>query len=175
MFSRLYWGQHFLTDVIFGMIFGIVFTFLIEWVIKLIPGKIKSFFKGNKLYLYVGVLAILIYFGLLFFEFVFGVVSRKVYKFVGVTLAMTLGYFLDEKYIHFESNQGFGIGVLKFIISSVIAIGLYVAAEMFLTFIPFVYFVVYFVITLILTTLLPLLFNKIFKCKRGVNGDCSSK
>lgn len=175
MFSRLYWGQHFLSDVIFGMIFGILFTFVIQGIIKLIPSKIKDFFKGKKLYAYVGVLTILIYLGLLFFEFVFGIVSRKVYKFVGVTLAMTLGYFTDEKYIHYDSRQGFWVGVLKFLIAAIVAAVLYMFAELFLIFIPFIYFAVYFVITLILTTLLPLLFKKIFKNKRGANGDGSCK
>jgi len=163
MISRLYWGQHYLSDVVVGMMFGMSIPFVLDWLLTILPQKITRFFTLNKLFVVLGVLSFVIFIFLLILEIVFGVWSSVVYKFLGVFVAMSIGYFVDYKFIHYNSNQGFKIGVLKYIIALIVCVGLYFVIDLIFSIDGYINFIVYLFLGIICTIILPILFKFLFK------------
>lgn len=163
MISRLYWGQHYLTDVLVGMMFGLSIPFALDWFIQILPNSIKNFFTVDKMYLILGILGGLVFLVLLPLEFAIGFVSNKAYKFVAVFIAMSIGYFVDKKCIHYNSYQGFKIGVIKIIISLFVLVGLYILLQLIIPIKGYICFLVYLFLGLICTIILPILFKLIFR------------
>ena len=161
MISRMYWGQHYLTDVIVGMMFGISIPFVLDFIFSKIPKSFKDKFTQDRIFLIIGVLSMIVSLVCFMLEFGIGFYSRKVYKFSAILLAMSLGYFLDAKYIKFEPKQGWVWGIFKFLIVVVVLGGLYYLMTLFIPLKGFFYFVIYFVLGIVGTVALPAIFKVI--------------
>lgn len=159
MISRMYWGQHYLSDVIMGMIFGIAIPFVLEYIFSLFPKSFKRKFNTDRVFLAIGVLAGFVAIVLFVLEFGLSFYSSKLYKFTAIILAMSFGYFIDCKYIKFNPKQGWIWGIFKFIITIVVLVGMYYIMVMSISLRGYLYFVVYFILGLIACVGLPAVFK----------------
>lgn len=160
MISRLYWGQHYLSDVVIGMMFGISIPFVIDFVLSCIPQPFKDKFTYDRMILIVGIIALAVASVAFILEMSSGFYSRKVYKFSAVLIALALGYFVDEKYIKYNPNQGFWWGVLKCAITTIVMVGLYLSFTLIIKLTAgYLYFFVYFLIGLVVSIVLPFVFR----------------
>ncbi|MBQ7351587.1 MAG: phosphatase PAP2 family protein [Clostridia bacterium] len=165
MISRMFWGQHYLSDVCVGMMFGLVLPFLFDWLLSFVPKKWKDAITPKRVFVFLGILSSVLFVLFLILELTVGFYSRKVYKFLGVFIAISLGYFVDNKWIRYESNQGWKIGCIKFILSICVVSLLYWVISLIVPIVTFVYFIVYLFLGLVCTILLPMLFKILFKEK----------
>lgn len=159
MISRMYWGQHYLSDVVAGMMFGIGLPFVLEWVFKLIPPSFKEKFTTDRLYLLIGFCAICVACVCFILDFSMSFYSKRVYKFTAVILSLSFGYFVESRYIHFNPKQGWIWGIFKFAISVIVLAGGYWILTSFIPLQGYFYFVVYFVLGLVGTIVLPAIFK----------------
>lgn len=174
MLSRMYWGQHFLSDVVVGMMFGISVIYFMDWLITILPNKVKELFTLNRIYVGLGVVALILFIIILMLDIFAGFNVDVAYKFCGVFFAMSIGYFVDKKWIGYESCQGFKIGLLKALISVSIIALLYWALSVMFRINSYIIFVVYLFLGLICTTILPVIFKKLFKVKVD-NENCRDR
>jgi len=165
MISRMYLGQHYLSDVLTGLSLGLALPFVFDSIINFVPKNIREKFTPKFLFLALGLVTTIVFLILLGFDLYFNFASRKVYKFLGVFMAMSIGYFVDKKFIHYKENQGFLIGLLKFVISSIVIISMYIVIIQFVVLKTYNYFLVYLFLGLICTIILPLCFKFMFKKK----------
>jgi len=165
MISRMYWGQHYLSDVVVGMMFGITIPFVIDWLLFILPNKFKSFFTVDKMFLMLGVLSIILFVVLLSLEMAIDFVAIKAYKFIAVFLAMSIGYIVDKKLINYQASQGVLKGLFKFAISVLLVVSLYLLCDWILPISGWICFVVYLFLGLVCTIILPLVYKFMFKKK----------
>ncbi len=163
MVSRMFWGQHYLTDVVVGMMFGIAIPFILSALIRIIPKKIKDFCTIDRLYMFVGIVALILAIVLIIINIIKGTSVDKAYKFSAVFIAMAVGYWINKKKIKYNANQGFKIGLLKAMITIFVIVGLYALINLIFPIKSYMYFVVYLFLGLICTIILPILFKLIFK------------
>lgn len=163
MFSRLYWGQHFLTDTLAGAIIGIVFFVCVELILSKLPQNFKNKFTLNRMYLFVIIVASVAFGGFFVLQLVKNVVKAKVYKISAVFIAMGVGYFVNKKYIKYEQNWGEARTIYKGLILYAIWAVFLLITNFWLKLAGILIFVMYLLISLICTILLPLIFKRIWK------------
>lgn len=163
MFSRMYWGQHYLSDTIVGALIGLSVPFIIDYALFLCPNKWKEKFTLDLICKILFIACICGFGVMLVADIVWAFASRKVYTFLGVYTAMSLGYLLDNKYIHYEEKSNCKFFWLKLIITYVAVVGIYLLLDLILPINGFVYYLVYLFLGLVVSIGLPLLFNAIFK------------
>lgn len=174
MFSRMYWGQHYLSDTIVGALVGLAVPFIIDYALYLCPKKWKDKFTLD-LICKILVVACICGFGvMLVADIAWGIASRKVYTFLGVYTAMSLGYLLDNKYIHYEEKSSCKIFWLKLIITYAVVVGLYFLLDLILPISGFVYYLVYLFLGLVVSIGLPLLFKTIFKNNTNIDSEINA-
>ncbi len=163
MLSRMYWGQHYLTDVLVGMTFGLAVPFFLDFLFSIMPEKIKNFFNVERLYNIIVLCAIIIAIVAGFIQIFAGKSLDLLYKFSAVFIVMSIGYFLNKKKIKYISNQGFKIGLYKALIMLAVVVGLYCLFNLIFDIYGIVLFVVYLFLGAICTIILPIVFKHIFK------------
>ena len=163
MVSRMYWGQHYLTDVLVGMMFGIAVPFFLNFLFGVMPDKIKNFFSVDRLYNIVSVCSVVVAITAICLQFFAGKTVDLLYKFSAVFIVMAIGYFINKNKIRYMSNQGFKVGILKALIMLVSVIGLYALINLIFDIYGVILFVVYLFLGAICTIILPILFKLIFK------------
>ena len=163
MISRMYWGQHYLTDVVVGMMFGLAIPFFLDFVLGIMPEKIKKFFTVERIYNIIFVCSIIVAVVAICLQFFAGKTLDLLYKFSAVFIVISLGYFLNKKKIKYVSNQGFKIGILKSLIMLGIVIGLYLLFNLIFDINGIILFAVYLFLGAICTIILPIVFKLIFK------------
>lgn len=159
MLSRMYLGQHYLTDVITGVCLGIAFVFLFETIYKYL-----SRFK-YKFYLVVLPASIIIS-GILL---CFGTEKfTDIIKVCGAYAGFTLGFFLENKIVGYkvETDKKFKL-LLRFLFGILIALGLKILFDFFNSLVDIIRlkslidYLGYFSITLWVSFAAPYIFSKI--------------
>ena len=143
--------------------FGIALPFVLDFVIRVLPIKIKQFFTIDRIYNILGCLAVLIIVACLFINIFAGKSLDLVYKFSAVLLAISLGYFVNKKKIRYVANQGLKIGLLKALIIIGCISLLYVVFDLIFAIESYLCLIVYLFLGLFCTIILPILFKFLFK------------
>ena len=113
--GRMYWGQHYLTDIIVGLIFGVIITVGLTFVIDCISQKTKI--SIDKILLIVLPFVVTGYILLVTLNFIHDTDTlAKIYRFIGFFLSVVVGYFVDKKWIKYSTddtlkNKGIKVGV----------------------------------------------------------------
>lgn len=167
MVSRLYWGQHYLSDTIVGLMLGIAVPFVIDYAIFLCPQRIKDKISLDFIINAVFVACMAGFVVCLIMQLALDFASRKVFTFLGVFGAISVGYLLEKKYIKYEEKSVWWVTILKGLITYGVLFGLYFAMNAMVEITGYVYFIVYFILGVIVSLGLPLLFKVIFKSKKN--------
>lgn len=163
MLSRLYWGQHYLTDTLVGASLGIVFFVCAEIILSKLPQNFKDKFTLDRMYVFVLIVACVAFGGFFVLQLIKGVVKSKVYKISAVFIALGVGYFINKKYIKYEQNWSEKKTIFKGLILCLIWAIFLIITNLWLRPEGILIFVMYLLISLICTILLPLLFKRIWK------------
>ena len=155
-FSRLYLGQHFLSDVIVGLTFGVGFALLFSMLFELLRDK-EEYMVLGVFPLCVVILLILVFTGK-------ANGAGGVMDVLGGYSAVSLGYFLEKRYVKVEVKARWYVQIIKIILGVSIVLGI---KEGFKLFLPkeqavLYNFVRYFVTALAATAGVPALF-KLFR------------
>lgn len=168
MLSRLYWGQHYLSDTVVGLMLGIAVPFVIDYAIFLCPQKIKDKISLDFIINAVFLACMAGFVVCLIMQLALDFASRKVFTFLGVFGAMSVGYLLEKKYIKYEEKSVWWVTLLKGLITYAVLFGLYFAMNAMVEITGYVYFIVYFILGVVVSLGLPLLFKLVFKTKNTV-------
>lgn len=103
--ARMYFGVHYLTDVLTGLIFGafvvVAITFILNWLIEKFKGKIKY----ELILLCLMPVVLIVYIVVACTNIITDVGAlTKVYRFSGFFLAVAVGYFVDKKFIKYDGK-----------------------------------------------------------------------
>ena len=145
-FSRMYLGVHWPMDVLGGIFFGIIFTLLANKLLEE-SGKIKD---AHLLGVSIVLLLVMIF-----------DVDADLYKSVAALWGMTVGAYIEQKYIQFEVVQNTKIQIKKIAIGIVGLIIIYLVFSKVLPAVKIVKMVKYVLLLLWITAGAPYLFKKI--------------
>lgn len=106
-FSRLYLGQHYLDDVLVGVVLGVLFGYLGFFLLELGDSD-KEHLRA--LY-FIPVLLILMPL----------INDNQIYLAGGAYIGLSVGYFLEKKYVNYDIKDSLLVNVLKLIIGGAIA------------------------------------------------------
>ena len=101
-FSRMYLGQHYLEDVLVGSLLGVVFGLFFLWVLEI--GKKDT--EDLKAFLVIPLFVVALIF----------VYNEQFYVAAGGYIGLTVGYFLEKRYVQYEVKEIWWVQLLKFII-----------------------------------------------------------
>ncbi len=150
-FSRMYLGQHYLDDVIVGIVLGVAIGVLGIILYAKFPNKEE--YIGFIMSPIVIILMILI-------------PEKQVFVGGGAYLGLVLGYYFEKKYVQFDVKASLKVNILKVVIGLVVALilleGLKVIFNLFGEYFIFVA-IRYFLVAAWASLGAPALFKKIFK------------
>ncbi len=169
--ARMYFGAHYLTDVIAGLILGAYIatsvTYILNWLLEKIKGKIN----------FEIVLAVLAPIVLVAYIVVAttGIIStpdtlEKVYRFAGIFMAVAVGYFIDKKFIKYDAkDEPLKEKIVK------VGVGLGLLTTFYILFlsqkpVDFMLTIYYFATALVATTVFPWVFKTINQKPEDVSG-----
>lgn len=101
-FSRMYLGQHYLEDVLVGSLLGVFFGLFFLWVLEI--GKKDT--EDLKAFLVIPLFVVALFF----------VYNEQFYVAAGGYIGLTVGYFLEKRYVQYEVKEIGWVQLLKFII-----------------------------------------------------------
>lgn len=156
-FSQIYFANNYLLDVILGLIIGLGLSILFLTLIN----KIKI----NKKYMLIFALPLLV---ILLFVYVLqwftnNFANSAVLEFIGISMSIIIGTFLEEKFIKFnETKNNLFYTSFKLLITLIILMAYYFLCSLLPGILIFS-FLKYFVAGFIVTLILPLCFKKLEK------------
>ena len=157
--GRMYWGQHYLTDVLAGLILGVVFTTLVIYLLDVfIPRSKISLDKFMLILLPILVIAYVVI-------ATTNIINdpedlAKIYRAIGLTLSVVVGYFIDKKWIQYSTEDTMKNKLTKMIAGSAVLMMIYSFVLRDLS-INALYPVYYFIVGLIATVVLPWIFKSL--------------
>ena len=172
MISRMFWGQHYLTDVIMGMSLGIMIPFFLDYLINILPDKFKKLFTVDRIYNVLGCIAVIVIIANIFVNIFAGKSIDMIYKFAAVFLSMSVGYFVNKRKIKYITNQGWKIGLFKSLITIACIAIIYIVFDLIFTIESYLCLIVYLFLGLFCTIILPIIFKLLFK--KGYNNEESN-
>lgn len=163
-FSRVYLGQHFLSDVLVGLFLGALFGIGLELLLKLIPQKIKN--KCTTKRILIGLVPLVLILVMLVegFNIISGHTLDVFYTYLAIYLALMIGYSIDAVYIKYTEHAVWYIQLFKIFLAGLGIVGLSFAFS-WIKIELVQHFVFYFTSTLYVTLGLPVLFKFLLKEK----------
>lgn len=155
-FSRMYLGQHYLTDVVAGLALG--------FAISLVVSKFIKF--GNKEHIYALFLLPLLVLGYLMFFKTFATDNFRAGQYAiifMIGIAIVLGYFFEKTFIKYESAKIWWFDIIKVVAFGGAAVGLYFLLCWALPNLVFFRSIIVLIDILFVMVLCPLCFKKIEK------------
>lgn len=126
IFSRLYLGQHYLTDVLCGFVLGIVLAILFSFLFELLKNKEEL--------LVVGILPLCLIIIIVLASTGKINASADIMKVVGAYIAFSVGYFIEKRYVKFDVRSD---KFWKQIVKCVVGLGItLLIKEVFKLFLP---------------------------------------
>ncbi len=152
-FSRMYLGQHFLTDVIVGLMLGIGFATLFSMLFELL--------KDKEEYIVLGAFPICIIIELVLIFTGTASTTGSVQDVLGAYAALSIGYFIEKRYVKYDVHAVWYIQIIKIVLGLGISLGIKQGFKLFLPqSVPALYnFFRYFVTALVAVLGLPALFK----------------
>lgn len=162
-FSRLYLGVHTPKDVLVSMIL----TFIISYIIW----KKQDYFSGEQAHLkIISLLAGLICIALLvyacnlqFYKIIPPEEAEDCIKACGAGLGFSLGYYLEKRFIRFQTNASLRTNIFRFVIGMIVTLGLQQGLKPVLGTSSGADFVRYFIVVFWIIAIYPILFSKFKK------------
>ena len=165
-FSRIYLGQHYLTDVLAGLAIGCGVILLLEFISKKIPDNIKQKIKLDFVLVAVLLIALIVLIVVGFCKLGLSHTKvLKVFRYAGMAIGAILGYLLSDRYVlNVELTKMQKL--IKVAVGFVITFGVYLLMCLIPIAIPFMAAFNVVVSAIIATFVYPLVFNKIITRKK---------
>lgn len=162
--SRIYLGQHFLTDVLVGLCLGTILAFGFETLFNLIPQKFKKIVTTQSVLLGLIPIAMILIVIIEYLNLGSESMLDMFYTYLAIYVGLVVGYSVDKAYINYKEDAVWYVQLCKIVIAVLGIVTLsfafdWVSNQVVRNF----YF--YLTSTLYVTLVLPLLFKLIFKDK----------
>ena len=118
--SRIYWGMHYLTDVIAGLALGSICAMVIELIVQYMPTKLKNFGLERLLLVCIAVATVT-----LVALISAGRYSASLNKDLALFIGIAGGHILNERYVHYDPQNTRVNKWLVALIGTVICVGAY--------------------------------------------------
>ena len=157
-YSRLYLGQHYLTDVIAGFAFGIGIILLLKAIEKALPTSFKQSINTEVIVSTISIVLILIITILQFKNFGLSYSAiNKLYRYSGLFVSASVGYILSKRLVK-DIQLDFYLKLIKMAIGLIVTFGLYALLNLLI--VPnFVNFLIILFVGIIATFVYPYIFN----------------
>lgn len=163
-FTRIYLGQHFLSDVTVGLALGVAIAIIINSLLSLIPSKIRAIFNIQTILLMLIPLLLILVMLIEYFNLLNASLLNTFYSYLAIYLAILIGYIVDKNYIKYNEKSVWYLQILKILIAGLGILALSYAFK-WVKDNTVMHFYYYFTSTLYVTLFLPLLFKFVFKNK----------
>lgn len=160
--GRMYFGQHYLTDVIAGIVLGIVITISLTYVLDVIIEKLKN----TKITLDKVLLVCL---PVLFLGYILVTVVDifddpedlvKIYRGIGIFTSVIIGYFIDKKWIKYTTEDTSKNKIIKGVAGTAVIMVMYMLMVRYQE-VNAILPLYYFLIGIVATVVLPWVFKTI--------------
>ena len=157
--SRMYLGQHYLTDVICGLVIGVVLMLLLCLFEKVLI-KLCSRIKLDYFLISISALILLFVGSVYIFNLELGSLSIKLFKYAGLLVGATIGYY----FIKNEPNivTSFNQRVFKLVLGLMVTFSLYFALKALLPQTSSIVFVTTLICSFVATFIYPICYNAIY-------------
>ena len=157
--GRMYFGQHYLTDVVAGLLIGAIITILITYVVDIIISKSKISLDK---FLLILVPIVAVAYVVVACTNIFDAPDdlAKIYRMVGIFFSVVVGHFVDKKWIKYSCEDTMKNRLLKAVFGSatlMMIFSLWLREVEVNALLP----VYYFVVGLVGTVVLPWIFKTI--------------
>lgn len=167
MLSRLYLGQHYLSDVLVGCALGVGMAFLLTWLYKFVENKEDKFmYVIVPLCVIVAVVCSIL-----------NISSENLYTVCGAYAMITVCYALEKKYIGLDPKTSLGKQIIKIIVGSISVLATKELLKLLLVAIgwihPLVYCTLrYAIVVFVAMFLMPWIFKKLRLEKNSDEQSC---
>ncbi len=158
--SRVYLGQHYLSDVVVGLGIGVGLAILFSYILSIIPASFKDEVTLKRIILFLIPVVFILFFLIVFTSIIQSPNERVLfYKFIGSFLGASFGYIIDSEYIKYNPKSTIISGFSKFIMGLSLVVSLNIILRFFLPDIVEINVIIYYVLAVFATIVLPIMFN----------------
>lgn len=161
-FSRIYLGQHYLTDVLAGLSMGLVLVLGLEVIYNFIYNKIKGKFSTRAFLLVMIVPVLIMLVCVEYFNLGSASMLNTFYTYVAIYVGVLVGYNIDKSFVGYKENNVWYIQFIKIAIACVGIASLSLAFDWIENDVVR-NFSLYLSATLYVTAILPVLFKYLFR------------
>lgn len=161
--SRMYLGQHYLTDVIVGTVIGILGIIVIFKVVSLMGDKEDVYAISIVPLALVALVVLLVIQGKALDKVDFYDKYQDLFKMVGAYIGFAISYFIEKRYVKHDVNAPLKDKLLKLIVGIIPLAALYFGLKLLLPVNGLMDTIRYFVVASFAVVGAPFIFTKIFK------------